>query len=239
MNTPRSYNIYHFGFFVKYTIFCSVPKIIINWTFDTVAIAAQVGQNVFHSFQHMRFTPRRLRVMFELVFRFFFTPIPGRRRVHKRTLWHIYTYTYKLNWFNVFQFFHYPKKLKLFILFQRNPYATHSFGFTFVSLHSFRFTLHSFHNDTRIPTTTRLYYPEIRFQLCYRNIQTWPHKSSRTHSPSSKKSALGNRKHANWRNNTYYNVLRTMPLLRIMPHELSKNTGIRDESQQRRKNDLV
>jgi hypothetical protein len=86
-------------FIVKYTVFCCVPDIIVNWTFDTVAMATQVGRGVFHSFQHMRFTPRRLRVMFELVFRFFFTPIPGRRRVNKRTLWHIYIYTYKLNWF--------------------------------------------------------------------------------------------------------------------------------------------
>jgi hypothetical protein len=81
---------------VYYTVFCSVPDIIVNWTFDTVAMAAQVGRGVFHSFQHMRFTPRRLRVMFELVFRFFSTSVPG-RRVDKRTLWHSYTYTYKLN----------------------------------------------------------------------------------------------------------------------------------------------
>lgn len=108
MNTTRSYNIYHFGFFVYYTVFCSVPDIIVNWTFDTVAVTAQVGQNVFHSFQHMRFTPRRFCVVFELVFRFFKTPVP--RRVDKRALnRHSYTYTYKHIRYNVIQFFHHQK----------------------------------------------------------------------------------------------------------------------------------
>ncbi len=113
--------------------------------------------------------------------------------------------------------------------------------------HSLRYFVTLLRYDPPIPTTTRLYHPEIRLlrirprlrSLLLRHLQTRPHKIARTHRQPNEKSPLGNHKPSNRGNRGGHHVLRTKRILRIVPNELSKNTGLRDKPQPRRENNVV
>lgn len=129
---------------------------------------------------------------------------------------------------------------KIEIVYSVSPYSIQLY---FIPRH-IRSAPHSLRYDPPIPTTTRLYHPEIRHRRHSRvyissDLQTRPHEISRTHRQSNEKSHLGNYKSPHWRNRGDNHVLRTKRILRIMSHELPKNTGIRSNTQQRRQADVV